>query len=171
MLGAEGLFSSVWPPFAHLFEALARQSGITAIKTWVNVGLPWSIPHYVHASVLLECLYRLAPIPILTWLISTLALKGRGQAATFWSVGVFAAAQEPLLWMIGIVHGPLPPTVLLFAVFNAAQSFAINLLEVLGLRRLGWPAAIAFRIGYYAAARVFLPYLLSPHSVSYPGPH
>jgi hypothetical protein len=171
LLGAEGLFLAEWPPSAHQYDLIARQSGIGAITTWVNVGLPWSIPHYFAAGVLLECLYRLAPIPVLVWLVSSVCFRGRWQGRTYWTVATLAAAQEPLLWLAGIVHGPLPLATSLFVAFNQLQSFAINLLEAAGLRRFGWPATIAFRIAYYAAARVFLPYLLSPHAVSYPGPH
>jgi hypothetical protein len=170
-LGAEGLAQSLWPPIAHQFDILARQSGNANVSTWVNVGLPWSIPHYLAASVLLECLYRLAPIPILTWLVSNVILRGRGQAQTYWTVAVLAAAQEPLLWGLGMVHTALAPTTATFVALSSGETFAINLLEAYGLRRFGWPAAIVFRLGYYAAARVFLPYLLSPHSVNYPGPH
>ena len=118
--GLYQLFQSVWPPFAHQVEILDRQSGMPALAAWVNVGLPWSIPHYFVGSVGLEILYRLAPIPILTWLISNLALRGRGQAATFWSVGVLAAFLEPLTSLLITVRGPLPAATLAFELFDAA---------------------------------------------------
>jgi hypothetical protein len=96
---------------------------------------------------------------------------GRGQAATFWAVAVLASAQEPALWGLGFLQHTPPPTPYAFAWFNMALAFAINMVEVYGFRRFGWPAAILFRLGLYATARVFLPYLLPHASALYPGPH
>ncbi|HWF76206.1 MAG TPA: hypothetical protein VN694_03430, partial [Caulobacteraceae bacterium] len=141
------------------------------IETWVNVGLPWSIPHYFAASVILESIYRLAPIPILTWLISRLVFRRRRDGATYWGVAIFASGMEPMLWGLGMLHAPLPFAASAFAWINMGETWAINLVEAYGFRRWGWPAVICFRFGFYAAARVFLPYALPPGSVMYPGPH
>jgi hypothetical protein len=170
-VGAEALVQSLIPWIARQQDVIAAASGQPNILTWVNVGLPWSIPHYFAASVTLECLYRLAPIPIVTWLVSRLALRGRWQGATYWIVAAIACMQEPVLWGLGMLRSPLPATAAVFAWFSMAETWAINLLEAYGLRRWGWPAVILFRLGFYAAARIFLPYALSTHSVLYPGPH
>jgi hypothetical protein len=170
-IGAEGLAQSLVPWVAHQQDVLAAASGQPNIAAWVNVGLPWSIPHYFAASVILECVFRLAPIPILTWLIGALLLRGRWIGETYWAIAAVACALEPALWGLGMLRSPLPALTTAFAWVNMGETWAINLLEAYGFRRWGWPAVILFRLGFYAAARVFLPYALSPHSVLYPGPH
>lgn len=170
-LGLEGLGQSLVPWIARQQDVLAAASGQPNIQTWVNVALPWSIPHYFAASVILECVYRLAPIPILTWLIWRLAFRRRWQGATYWGVAIFAAALEPALWGLGMLRSPLALAAGAFAAVTMAETWAINLVEVYGLRRWGWPAVILFRFGFYAAARILLPYALPAHSVMYPGPH
>jgi hypothetical protein len=170
-LGVEGLVQSLVPWVARQQGVLAADSGQPNIASWVNVGLPWSIPHYFAASVVLECIYRLAPIPILAWLISRLVFRRRWEGVTFWGVAAFASALEPLLWGLGMLRVSLPLATGAFASLSMAETWAINLVEAYGFRRWGWPAVICFRLGYYAAARIFLPYALAPHSVMYPGPH
>ena len=170
-LGAEGLGQSLVPWMARQQDVLAAASGQPNIQTWVNVALPWSIPHYFAGAVILECVFRLAPIPILTWLITRLAFRRRWEAATFWAVAIFASSLEPLFYALGMLRAPLPLAAGAFAWVTMAETWAINLVEAFGLRRWGWPAVICFRLGFYAAAHVFLPYALSPHSGLYPEPH
>ena len=153
-------------PWGAQIEAIDRSQGYT----WANVALPWSIPHYFHASVLSECAFRLAAVVIPAWLIGRLLLKGRFEAAVFWSFGVLAAFIEPLEKAIMLRRLPfvdLPPLDLTVSI----EGVAAQILYAFMLRRFGWPAPILMRFGYYLLVRVFTPYLYPPASEIFPGPH
>ena len=83
LLGVDALF--------HVTAGAAKALG----ASWVNVALPASLPHYAAGAVLVECLYRLIPIPILGWLIGSLLLKNRGGAVVFWVLAVLTSLLEP----------------------------------------------------------------------------
>jgi hypothetical protein len=140
----------------------ARALGVT----WINVALPTSLAHYAAAGVLLECVYRLIPIPILTWLVSGVIFRRRGQTQVFWSLAVLTSLLEPASQIggaTGAINGALITLMIL--------TFAANLFEAAHLRRHGWPAPILFRIAFYGVWHCFGPYLLPPQSILYPGLH
>jgi hypothetical protein len=164
--GAVDVAISAFTPWGAQIEAKDRSLGYT----WANVALPWSLPHYFHASVLSECAFRLAAIIIPAWLVGRLLLKGRREAAVFWTFGVLAALIEPLEKAILLKRMPfvdLPPLDL----FVSLEGVATQVVYALMLRRFGWPAPIAMRFGYYLLVRVFIGYLYPPFSENYPGPH
>ncbi len=164
--GAIDIAISDLTPWGVQIEAIDRSQGYT----WANVALPWSIPHYFHASVLSECAFRLAAIVIPTWLVGRVMLKGRFGPAVFWTFGVLAAFIEPLEKAIMLKRLPfvdLPPLDLTVSL----EGVAAQVLYAFMLRRFGWPAPILMRFGYYLLVRVFTPYLYPPGSESFPGPH
>jgi hypothetical protein len=134
--------------------------------TWINVPLPASLAHYAAAAILVECLYRLVPIPILGWLIGRVILRGRGNTQVFWTLALLTSLIEPVS-QLGLARpGAAAELVGLLVV-----TFAANLFEARELREHGWPAPILFRLGFYGVWHCFGPYLLSAQSVLYPGPH
>ena len=147
---------------AHLTEGALNALAVR----WVNVPLPASIPHYAAAAVLVECLYRLFPIPVLGWLIGRVLLKGRGMGGVFWVLAVLTSLLEPASQFALARPGALAAIAGLITL-----TFAANLFEAYELRRHGWPAPILFRLAFYAVWHCFGPYALSPASVLYPGPH
>jgi hypothetical protein len=153
------------PVGAHA-EAVDRAAGIT----WGNVALPFSLLHYAHAAVLTECALSLGLVVIPTWLISSLLLKGRWQASVFWTVAVLACLIEPLTKAIGLKRLPFfgmsPLDVAL-----TLEGIAWQLVFAVLLRRLGWPAPILMRFGYYLLFRVTAGYFFPHTSDMYPGPH
>lgn len=134
--------------------------------TWVNLPLPVSLAHYAAAAVLVECFYRLIPIPVLGWLIGRVLLRGRAASAVFWTLAVLTSCLEPASLLALARSDALTALAGLLAV-----TFAANLFEAWELRRHGWPAPILFRLAFYAVWHCFGPYLLSPASVLYPGIH
>jgi hypothetical protein len=134
--------------------------------TWVNVPLPASLAHYAAGGVLVECLYRLAPIPILGWLIGTALLKKRAQTTVFWSLAIVTSMLEPAAQLALVRPGAIGAVTGMVIL-----TFAANLFEALEFRRFGWPAPILFRLAFYAVWHCFGPYLSAPSSVLYPGPH
>ena len=134
--------------------------------TWVNLPLPQSLGHFAAAAVLIECVYRLIPIPIFTWLVSRVGFGGRFESSTFWTLATLTSLIEPVSQLelkVGLISAPLASLMVL--------TFAANLFEARHLRRHGWPAPILFRLSFYAVWHCFGPYLLSPSSILYPGQH
>ena len=164
--GAIDIAISDLTPWGAQIAAIDRSMGYT----WANVALPWSLPHYFHASVLSECAFRLAAIILPAWLIGRFMLKGRFESAAFWVFGVLAAFIEPLEKAIMLKRLPfvdLPPLDLMVSI----EGVAAQIVYAFMLRRFGWPAPIIMRFGYYLLVRVFSGYLYPPFSESYPGPH
>lgn len=168
-----GLAAATFDLSQSLIPLLHQRSVETAHATgmtWFNVALPWSIAHYTHAAVLSECVFRLGSIPLLTWLVSTLALRGRAQAQVFWGAAALMALVEPIeqaVFSHGASLAHLSPLEAGFTLYGVA----FQLFEAWLFRRFGWPAPIAYRMGYYLIAHVAGGYLFPPDSIFYPGPH
>jgi hypothetical protein len=89
-----GLYDAIIGALTHVrSEAIDRAHGFT----WANVALPWSLAHYFHAAVTLECAFRLGIVVIPAWIVGRLILKGRAEAPVFWVFAVLAAWIEPLM--------------------------------------------------------------------------
>jgi hypothetical protein len=100
---------------------------------------------FTAAPVIVEVVYRLVPIPLGLWLVSGLALRGRGQAPLFWALAVLTSLLEPLSqtpWALR--QGLVAVFVVLFA-----HGFLFNLGQAALFRRYGFLAAIAMRAVYY----------------------
>lgn len=164
--GAIDLAITVLTPWGAHLEAVDRSNGYS----WANVALPWSLAHYLHGAVLLECAFRLGAIVVPTWLISRVLLKGRGEVAVFWTFGVLAAWIEPLEKAILLRKVPFADMAPMDLAMNL-EAIAAQLVYAWLLRRFGWPAPLLARYGYYLLVRVFAGYLFPHSSEMYPGPH
>jgi hypothetical protein len=115
----------------------------------VIVGFPGSLLVYSSGAISMELIFLLAPVPLLLWLISTVALRGRGQAPTFWALAVLSAAAEPLLQGTAVVLSAggtiAPPAIGLYA----AHGFAFNFGAAVLFRRYGLLAPVLVRLGNY----------------------
>jgi hypothetical protein len=140
-------------PWGDHVAAVDRRNGYSL--TFVNVHPPWSLAHYFHASIISECAFRLGPILLLTWLVSRGLLRGRLEAAPYWTFALLAALIEPLEKSLLIrrwgAFGDTPMEQAL-SVEAIAWQFAYAVL----MRRFGWPAPILARFGYYLIARCFI---------------
>lgn len=120
---------------------------------FVNVRPPWSVLHYLHASIISECAFRLAPILLLGGLIG-LVVRGRGREAAFWVLAVLAALIEPLEKSVMLrkwaLFGDTPEEQLM-----NGEAVAWQFVYAILLRRFGWPAPILARFGYYLVVRCF----------------
>jgi len=148
--GATDLLLSRFYWGAHL-AAVDRRNGYDT--SFVNVRPPWSLLHYLHASIISECAFRLAPILVPAWLVGRL-LKGRGEAAIFWTFALLAALIEPLEKAVLLrkwgVFGSTP-----MEVAGNLEGIAWQVVYAVLLRRFGWPAPILARFGYYLVVRCF----------------
>jgi hypothetical protein len=164
-IGAGALFGAALLGLDAVFGITAGAAKALG-ASWVNVALPASLAHYAAGGVLVECLYRLAPIPILGWLIGTVLLRRRANAAVFWSLAVVTSLLEPAAQLALVRPGAMAAVTVMIVL-----TFAANLFEAVEFRRFGWPAPILFRLAFYAVWHCFGPYLSPASSILYPGPH
>jgi hypothetical protein len=107
----------------------------------INVAFPASVAHYVFGAIFVESTYRLAPIPILLWLIGSLMLRGRHQLAVFWSLAVLTSLIEPVGQTVMLSRqAPLLVSIV------AVTEFAGNLVWSELFRRYGWAAPVVVRL-------------------------
>lgn len=119
-------------------DLIARRLGIESI----HIDFPASIFVYGAGAIAVECLYRLIPIGIIYFLVAKLALRGRREAAVFWTLSVLASLIEPLS-QAGLAGDRL----LVWLLF--AFIFAFNLIEALLWRRFGWTSLLVSRLTFY----------------------
>ncbi len=96
------------------------------------------------ASVLVEIIYRILPIPLLLWLISNVMLRGRGQSQVFWILALLLSALEPLGQITDLAALPVP-----IMVIDTSLQYAENFVEVTFFRKYGFLSAILVRFGFY----------------------
>ena len=80
-----------------------------------TVAFPASLLVYGAGAIKWELLFLLFPVPLLLWLVSGVALRGRGQARTFWVLAALSAAVEPPLQGVPLLvlsAGAIGPTAL-----------------------------------------------------------
>jgi len=111
----------------------------------VNIVFPANVLIYPAASVIVEVLYRLLPLPLLLWLISRVILRGRASNTVFWVLAILTSLLEPVTQNLGA--GPvLGPAVL---AGSLALGFAFNLGQAVLLGRYGVLASILMRVAFY----------------------
>jgi hypothetical protein len=119
-----------------------------------TVAFPASLLVYSAGAIKWELLFLLFPVPALLWLVSGVALRGRGQARTFWVLAALAAALEPVVQGVPLLlvsAGAIGPAA--FAAY-AVHSYAFNFAAAVGFRRSGLLAAVLVRLGDYAVWHV-----------------
>ena len=119
-----------------------------------TVAFPASLLVYSAGAIKWELLFLLFPVPALLWLVSGVALRGRGQTRTFWVLAALSAAVEPLLQGVPLLllsGGAIGPAA--FAAY-AAHGYAFNFAAAVGFRRAGLLAAVLVRLGDYAVWHV-----------------
>ncbi|MEL4305713.1 hypothetical protein [Methanococcoides sp. LMO-2] len=124
----------------------------------IHVQFPFSIPVYVSGGIFLEILYHLIPVVALTWLISTILLKGEKQNQVFIAVAVLASLWEPVMQITGMQQmGML--TSAFFAVSLFIFIFAGNLVPIILFRKYGFLAPVIWRLADYSIWHVIWPLL------------
>lgn len=114
-----------------------------------TVGFPGSLLAYSAGAIVWEAVFLLLPLPPLLWLVSGVALRGRGQRPTFWILAALAAAAEPALQggaLLAASAGSLGAGPF---VAYVVQAYAFNLTAAACFRRYGLLAPILLRLAYY----------------------
>src|ERR687886_1526620 len=115
-----------------------------------NVAFPASLLVSTAGAIKYELMFLLFIVPALLWLVSNVALRGRGQTQTFWGLAALSAAIEP-----GLIQG-VPLFVMANGAISAAafaaylvHSYAFNVAAAVGFRRYGLLAPVLVRLGNY----------------------
>jgi hypothetical protein len=130
-------------------EATRSLHLLEAVLGPVNVAFPQSLLTSTAGAIKWELYFLLLPVPLLLWLISGLALRGRGQTQTFWTLAALCAAIEPVLQGIPLMilsNGAIGPAA--FAAY-ALHSYAFNFAAAVTFRRYGLLAPVLVRQGNY----------------------
>ncbi|CAA9549924.1 MAG: hypothetical protein AVDCRST_MAG88-691, partial [uncultured Thermomicrobiales bacterium] len=146
----------VWPALlgaglGHLAVAIEEVTGATKILEAqlgesFTVAFPGSLLVYSAGAIVWELVFLLLPVPLLLWLISNVALRGRGQAPVFWVLAALSAAAEPVLQggsLLGASSGAIGPGT--FAAY-VVHAYAFNFTAAICFRRYGLLAAVLVRL-------------------------
>ena len=107
----------------------------------INVPFPASIAHYLCGGILQESLFRIGPIPILTWIIGKLFFRDAAKPAVLWVVALALSLIEPVVQASFIVQARPG-----LALISAGIGVVGNIAWVVLYRRFGWPALLIVRI-------------------------
>jgi hypothetical protein len=129
-----------------LSASVARHMGLRSI----HIAFPGSLAVYAAGGAAVECLYRLAPIPILMGLIGLAFRAERSRSLAFWSLAGLTSLIEPASLAV-VVAAPWAVAVL------GLIAFGVNLEEAYLLRRFGWPAPLITRLVFYVLWHVGWP--------------
>ena len=135
---------------AILIEEVTRSLHILeAVLGPANVAFPGSLLVSSAGAIKWELIFLLFPVPLLLWVISGLALRGRGETRTFWVLAALSAALEPAMQGVPLLilsNGAIGPAA--FAAY-ALHSYAFNFAAAVSFRRSGLLAPVLVRLGNY----------------------
>ena len=109
-----------------------------------NTPFPGSLLLYPGGAIIVEVIYRLLPIPLLLWLVSSVILRGRGQTQTFWALAALTSLLEPASQDLSFVPFGIVPVAASFI-----PDYAFNFVQAAYFRRYGFLSAIVVRLGVY----------------------
>lgn len=151
LVGLVDVLMRQFVPIDAALASFATSEGIPAI----DPSLPGAILGYASGGILIDIVYFLIVIPPVVFLVSDRLLKGRKQALVFWSVAIPLALWEPL------TNPPLGFSIDTFGALGAmvvvAFGLVFTLLQAWFMRRSGFVALVAVRLGLYAVTHVVYP--------------
>jgi hypothetical protein len=136
-----GLLQVSIEELTHWIEFVKQLTGASVF----NTAFPGSLLVYPGGAVVVEVFYRLLPIPLLLWLISSLALRGRAQTQVFWSLALLTSLIEPVTQTALFLQAGA----IALGTGEFALQFAFNVAQAALFRRYGFLAAIVARWGMY----------------------
>ena len=147
-----GLLSAILDTTFHWTAAFAQHH---ALQTF-NAPFPGSLLFYPGGAVLVEAFYRLLPIPLLLWLISSVVLRGRGQRQVFWALALLTSLIEPVTQDLeGLADAGL-----LLVATQFVPDYALNLVEAAAFRTSGllsmWLVRVAMYLVWHVAYGNFI---------------
>jgi len=138
---AMGGFEVAVDRLTHFSALSARAMGLPTI----HIAWPQSLLIYPGGAIIVDIIYYLLPIPLLTWLVTRVVKDPARFSMVFWIVGFLAALVEPVTQSGG---NGLAGSGMVVAAFFASDLVA-NLAQVWAMRRAGFGAAVVFRVAFY----------------------
>jgi hypothetical protein len=114
----------------------------------LNIAFPGSLFAYASGGLWSEVLFRYLPLPLLLFLISNVALRGRDQVRVFWVLAIVLAGFEPAVQTLPAMMRPGAPIAPLAMV--AGLEFVVSLIQNILFRRYGFLASYGLRLGHYS---------------------
>ena len=112
---------------------------------------PGPLLFYGGGAIIVEVFYRLLPIPLLLWLVSNLALRGRLRESVFWVLAALTSLIEPATQDLAALQRPGLEAA---AATVFGIDYVLNLVQAVMFRRYGFLAAIVVRISTYVVWHV-----------------
>jgi hypothetical protein len=118
-----------------------------------HIAFPASALIYPGGAIIVEIVYRLLPLPLVVFLISNLALRGKCQNQVFWTAAVVLSAFEPVsqsgLLSLAFGHEFKMRGHEWLVAGEMIQGYAMNLAQAYLFRKAGFLCPVVFRICYY----------------------
>src|SRR5438552_13975525 len=134
-----------------VFHWTAAYKDIVGAPSFNALGpFPGPLLFYSGGAIIVEVFYRLLPIPLLMW-IAGLVLRGRGAEQTFWLLAGITSLIEPATQDLVALQRP---GLVLAAGSVFVIDYALNLVQAVMFRRLGFLAAILTRVATYVVWHV-----------------
>ena len=122
----------------------------------IHVAFPYSIPVYLSGGIFLEILYHLIPVVILTWLMSSVILKGERETEVFILVAILASLLEPTMQIMGMYQMGILKN-MIFAGGMFIFIFAGNMVPITLFRKYGFLSPVVWRLADYSIWHVIWP--------------
>jgi hypothetical protein len=127
-----------------------------ALRGNIHVPLPSAIPFYVFGAIFMEVFLKLACIGIVTWLISSVILRGKYVEITFWVVNFLVAFYEPMPYIQqSIAAGKSPVPAIASEMLGAL--YISNIVSGYIGNRFGFLASLTMRLAHYAVWHIVFP--------------
>jgi hypothetical protein len=130
-----------------LFDAQTGWATIAAAKMnlpSIHITFPASAIIYPGGAIIVGIIYLLVPIPLVTWLVSSLLLGGRGRDTTLWVMSTLAALIEPITQDAPNAALSAPVNTLLFGI-----DYTLNLAQARTFVLAGFVPAVLLRVVFY----------------------
>ena len=135
-----------------VFHWTAAYKDIVGAPSFNALGpFPGPLLFYAGGAIIVEVFYRLLPIPLLLWLVSNIAMRGRYREPVFWVLAALTSLIEPGTQDLAALQRP-GLEVAAITVFGI--DYVLNFVQAVMFRRYGFLAAIVTRVSAYVVWHV-----------------
>ena len=125
-------------------------------NNFAHVPFPGSIPFYVFGAIFMEIFLKLVCIGILSWLISSLLLRGKYTEITFWVINILVAFYEPMPYIQRSIEAGKSPFIAITSEMFGAL-YISNLISGYIGKRFGFLASLTMRLAHYTVWHILFP--------------
>jgi len=135
-----------------VFHWTAAYKDIVGAPSFNALGpFPGPLLFYAGGAIIVEVFYRLLPIPLLLWLVSNLAMRGRYREPVFWVLAALTSLIEPGTQDLAALQRPGLEAA---AITVFGVDYVLNFVQAVMFRRYGFLAAIVTRVSAYVVWHV-----------------